>query len=995
MTERHVVRILAASNFRGTGFLVSPDTVLTCAHVVSGCEGVPLSVEAEGSSLAAEVVRMEPRVGGAGIIHEYPDLAELRLSEPAAGLAGVWLDEAAPAQSEPVSVHGFSGHTLDPGVQPDTLDLRVAGRSGRFVRLQGDQVVRGFSGGPVLNLRTGRVCGILKASRNEKDVSGGWLIPVAAVESCSPGLVQRNAWAHGPGTEWFDTARGRQGFQDTLFAEGRGSGGQRTTPAQMLARGAMPFVPRPELAELHTWCQEPADQLLRLLHAPGGSGKTRLAAELCGQLRQSGWIAGFAEPEPFKDSVGRSRWLEELSSALAAGFPTLVVFDYAQARQDDVCALLSHVHRRRRNGMTLRVLLLARSEDPLWPALREALEDLEVEDWALAGASSRRLPSTIEAADPETLAEQAFSEFARQLDCSWLPVPQSLGRRARRQDSLLGVLASALDAVLSLKQGETWDEGDDPLVRICRHETRAWHAFVEDQLGESPALNGRVGPVVTQALLLVPTLARGLVPDRLTALLARTHEAAFPGRPSLDMSAVHACLRALYPAPGGAVAPLEPDRVGEILVRRVLRETDRWGRSGEAYLAAVLDVADAPDASADERVGAVLPTLDALARARGCTAVGRVVDHPAHAILDRSLRLAVRTRPRLLVPALIITGSRMPHADPLAEVMRPALESCDTELLRQAEQFLPSHPSGLSGIAALVLGRLLRPAEEGDGDEEGLLRLRRLVRFSLRLDETGHRGDAIKAADRAVVLSRELLRRSERHAPEHATALHNLAALQHRAGRTSTALGLSIEALTLYRQLLDAPGAHRRRRLLDTAAVLSTLALLRLFDGQVNGAAGDASEGVIRCEQAGAGPRQEDILLSCLEILAECRHRTGLTTEALATGAQAVRLARDLAERRPGQHLARLPGTLQRQGLGLIRAGRLHEAYVVLREAVQLRAALPLHLPAHRQDQRVALRVLLQLEEEMDGSTQERPSWRLMLSGLDGHDALQESHADE
>ncbi len=84
----------------------------------------------------------------------------------------MWLDQAGPTQAVSVSVHGFSGHTLEPGVQPDTLHLTVAGRSGRFVRLQWDQVVQGFSGGPVLDTTTGRVCGVLKASRHEKGSSG-------------------------------------------------------------------------------------------------------------------------------------------------------------------------------------------------------------------------------------------------------------------------------------------------------------------------------------------------------------------------------------------------------------------------------------------------------------------------------------------------------------------------------------------------------------------------------------------------------------------------------------------------------------------------------------------------------------------------------------------------------------------------------------------------------------------------------------------------------
>ncbi|WP_157916225.1 trypsin-like serine peptidase [Streptomyces xinghaiensis] len=267
LTERNVVGIRAGQAFCGTGFLVTPDTVLTCAHVVAGRGEGSVTAMVGGRTVAVEVVSLVPEAKGAGSTYGFPDLAEVRLSEPAHDVRGVWLGSAGPRQAAAVSIHGFSGHTLEPGVQPDTLHLTVAGRSGRFVRLQWDQVVQGFSGSPVLDTTTGRVCGVLKASRHERGMSGGWLIPVDAVEECSPGLLERNHAAHRPGTVWFDLARDRKGRQAGLFGPEPGGLSPRNTPAQMLARGAMPFVDRPELGELQNWCWELDDQLLRLLYA--------------------------------------------------------------------------------------------------------------------------------------------------------------------------------------------------------------------------------------------------------------------------------------------------------------------------------------------------------------------------------------------------------------------------------------------------------------------------------------------------------------------------------------------------------------------------------------------------------------------------------------------------------------------------------------------------------------------------------------------------------
>ncbi|QIY59400.1 trypsin-like peptidase domain-containing protein [Streptomyces sp. RPA4-5] len=983
LTEQNVVGIWAGEAFCGTGFLVTPDTALTCAHVVAGREEGSVTATVGGRTVAIEVMRLMPEAKGAGSTYGFPDLAEVRLSEPAHDVQGVWLGSAGPTQAASVSIHGFSGHTLEPGVQPDTLHLTVAGRSGRFVRLQWDQVVQGFSGSPVLDTTTGRVCGVLKASRHEKGMSGGWLIPVDAVEECSPGLLERNHAAHRPGTVWFDLARNRRGRQADLFGPEPGGPSPGNTPAQMLARGAMPFVDRPELSELRNWCYEPDDQLLRLLYAPGGSGKTRLSAELCRRLRQMGWIAGFADRELLGDPVCRLRWLEGLTAALGAGFPCLVVFDYAQARLGDISALMAHVRRHRPDGITLRVLLLARSEEPLWRALKEEFEARYIEDWALRGASSQRLPSTLSAKDPGTLVTEAFGEFARQLECPRVVMPPSLARRASRQDSILGMLAAALDAVLTLRQGEEWKESDDPLARICQHEITGWYTLLENSLGKGGVLAGRTGRLMAEGLLPVPTLAQRRDGGELTALLTSVRETAFPGQPPVNAPAVHSCFRALYPATeDDRVAPLEPDRLAEILVRRVLAEPESSG-DAVAYLGAVLDVSKLQNE--EERTRAVLETLDVLARARGCTTVGRVTDHPAHAVLDRALAQVVRDNPRVLVPAFVTVGARVPHAEPLVDLIQPVLETCEIDLLCLVEPRLPGYPSGLSALSALVLQRLLQLPDAGSDGLSRHVRLRRLRRYSLRLEESGHREDAVRAADEAVLLSRDLVRRSAQYRSDYAAALHNLSLLRHRCGETESALGLSVEAVSLYRQLIGSSPEMRHRTLMDMAGALSTLALLRLADAQVNGAARDAAEGVMRCEQVPEGARDDEVYLACLETLAECRHRIGKTEEALTSSMQAVERLEELLRLRPGRYLARLPETLQRHGFGLIRAGRFSEAYQALSRAATERAVLPLRTsPRLREQQALVLQVLLQLSDEFDEFRHERSSWVQMKTVLDG-----------
>ncbi|MGW4444500.1 trypsin-like peptidase domain-containing protein [Streptomyces sp. NPDC004682] len=978
----HVVVVRTGGSGFGTGFLVSGETVLTCAHVVYGHTSV--EVVTGTRTVEADVVETVPAERGAGAVFGFPDLARLRLRSPMPGI-GVWLGDETPLPGHEVVVQGFSRNTLEAGEQPDTLHLVVAGQSSRFVRLQWDAVVQGFSGGPVLDLRTGRVCGLLKASRDERSPQGGWLVPVEAVRDHFPDLAARNAEAHVPGTDWCDAALGRARRQSALFgasgrARRRATGSPtRPTPAQLLAHGTMPFVDRPELASLLKWCEEDVEHRLRLLHAPGGAGKTRLAAEVCRTLTERGWLAGFVQ----KDAPVRREWLEELTDALEAGLCVLVVFDYAQARLEEIVALLEHVYRYGPEDTRFRLLLLARSDEPLFEALRT-----QVADPVLPETSVTALPRTIESEGNAPLARRAFTVFAERLDCGWLTPPGRLEARAEWQDSVLDVLALALDAVLTLRQGGTWTDHGDPLERVLDHELRGWHAVVAVELPGQTALAGQRGARLSESLLLVPTLVQGLSGPALTGLLARVDPPA-PGQPSIDADGVYGCLRALYPAPGDRVAPLEPDRIGEILVRRILGRPDSSGRRA-VYLSTLLEASTSD--SPEVRISAAADTLEVLARARGCTTVGRIESHPAHPALDSALREAMAGRPDVLLPALTLTGGLLPHAEPLAALALPFVAECDRELLEAVDSRLPDYPSGLSSVAVAVLGRLLAETDGELTEGRQLLRLRRLVRFSLRSDETGDAGAALAAARDAVDLSRDLVQRSGRHLAEYATALNNLSLLLHRAGRTASALAESRSAVTLYEQLLAQTSSDTDRRdatgrqvyLLNTAAALSTLALLRLTDRQVHAAEEEAERSVRLCREALPGVRQEDILLGCLDVLAECRQSTGLVNEAVTTAGEAVALLRDLAERQPQRYLDRLPMALYRQARALVRAGADQEAYLALREGAVLLGGLTAPNPLQRETLLRALRALTGLCAALPDFSHERVMWLEQLDSLTG-----------
>src|SRR5689334_2558172 len=128
LARTHAVALLSGTSFRGSGFLVDPVTVLTCAHVIAGIEGTPRVRWNDGQEIEADVQRMLPDQPGDGDFHRFPDLARLKLRRPfPCSPAGVWLADRAADEGATVVAYGFSHSTPADDVAADTLRLVVAG----------------------------------------------------------------------------------------------------------------------------------------------------------------------------------------------------------------------------------------------------------------------------------------------------------------------------------------------------------------------------------------------------------------------------------------------------------------------------------------------------------------------------------------------------------------------------------------------------------------------------------------------------------------------------------------------------------------------------------------------------------------------------------------------------------------------------------------------------------------------------------------------------
>jgi hypothetical protein len=80
-----------------------------------------------------------------------------------------------------LSTYGFPPGKPD-GV-PATFEIEgIAGGSLPLIKFKEGQVQPGMSGAPLLNLRTGAVCGVMRRTRDERQALGGYGIPVEVIE---------------------------------------------------------------------------------------------------------------------------------------------------------------------------------------------------------------------------------------------------------------------------------------------------------------------------------------------------------------------------------------------------------------------------------------------------------------------------------------------------------------------------------------------------------------------------------------------------------------------------------------------------------------------------------------------------------------------------------------------------------------------------------------------------------------------------------------------
>lgn len=196
LLQQCIVKLLHPNQMGwGTGFFASPELILTCAHVVQMKQGQLIEVCWQNRKFESVVELLLP---------DPFDIALLRVAIPLdVNPACVYLDTEVRSR-DPLYLFGYPDHDFPNGC-PATFDCEgFTGDIPALIKFALGQVRPGMSGSPLLNQRTGKVCGIVKFTRDRTTNLGGGAVPVQIVLDQFPQLKKLQKNFHYIDRRWID-----------------------------------------------------------------------------------------------------------------------------------------------------------------------------------------------------------------------------------------------------------------------------------------------------------------------------------------------------------------------------------------------------------------------------------------------------------------------------------------------------------------------------------------------------------------------------------------------------------------------------------------------------------------------------------------------------------------------------------------------------------------------------------------------------------------------
>jgi hypothetical protein len=615
---------------------------------------------------------------------------------------------------------------------------------------------------------------------------------------------------------------------------------------------AMALVGRSdELQSLDEWLVSERMMTVRCLIGRGGTGKTRLAIELCERAESQGWRAGRMSHE----TLVRIGTDYEGDAWKGSEQPTLVVIDDAASAVGPLrvwlgkLATLTITYR-------LRVLLLERSADESggwwFDLIRPGTLASASIDSLLDPEAPVRLRPLGTVADRRALLLAAMQSAARLNGTSTLPTLPAPGLRPDF-DKRLATGPNTGDPLFLIMAGVVAASGDAPTaLALSRPDLAKRVADSERERFGRLASAAHIEPTLLAYLTACVTLQGGCSRADSTALVEQESQEAGYSLP-LPAEAIASLLAdALAAEQGGDLEPIRPDLIGEAFVlteigapRRPLEkqhETIRraFNRSPIAVAVFVIhtvqefaDDAKAADAiawlddvlaptadlSVMTSIADVLPQRSVVLQARATKFQEELVERLAAEVDTRALALARNT--------LVTRYLELNKPDQALQASQKSVLAYRALADRQPEIYDREVAWALNNLA-IALDRTGREANACEVARDAAARYRRVV--AARPNETVHRGkfaltllnsanrckdlkprEASHAAMEAVrILTRLCLDEPHRYRPSYALALMTLAnILQHR-GRLGIASRLAPLAIQIQRDLSAAlPDEHR------------------------------------------------------------------------------------------------------------------------------------------------------------------------------------------
>jgi hypothetical protein len=684
---------------------------------------------------------------------------------------------------------------------------------------------------------------------------------------------------------------------------------------------------------LFDWCTaDPGGSAARLVHGPGGLGKTRLMISLAARLRTQGWTAGFLTPPDSASEATLKQRRQAFEQRIEHGEDQglLVVVDYAEARQNEVKALAASMGRRAdREARPFRVVLLARSAGDWWSNLHDESIDVQRLFRGVGTEAVRpELPFLSTAGDRRAIFDASLTAFRAVLEAQGAGRPTGTPPRdylARIESEPeygrpLALQMAALVWLASTRSSGGASDVADLLRLILGLERNHWRKLLGDLDDE------RVRDMARGAAQV--TAVQGTTTAESTEQLLMA-DAFYQGRRTAraDVDRVRRDLARVYGNAEGGVIALEPDLIGEHHVASV---------SDDELLEGCLRWIEREHPEKQER------------RHRAVLTVLQRATHADHGV-------AVADRATALLDHLVVTHAAMLAAPMfevivgtpgrLADVVERRVADLDANALSAVDGALPTRSVSVLDLSMKIAVRRVKLAREAlaadDGAEADVNRAtnqlaRSLNNLGVRLAGLGRGEEALAASQEAVARYRRLADvRPDDFLPDLARSLSNLGSQLSGVGRPEEALAPSQEAARIYRRLAQ---ARPDTFLPDLAGSLTDLGKRwsgRGFPLEALAASQDAVAIYRRLAQANPDAFLPELARS-LNSLGIRLSDLGRGGEALAASQEAVAMYRRLAQAHPDAFLPNLAGSLASLSVDLSDLGRGEEALAASREAVAM-----------------------------------------------------------